>query len=101
MSEGAARLRPKITDSRDDTPGRFCFTYAMTKRKLAFPLTTVLSQRENDVLALVAIGRRNKQIAIELEITENTVETHLKVIFKKLKVHTRVEAMLVRARQFR
>ena len=68
----------------------------MTKHRPTPPLTTVLSQRENDVLKLVAVGRRNKQIAVELEITENTVETHLKVIFKKLKVHTRVEATLVR-----
>ena len=101
MSEGAARLRPKITDSRDDKPVHLCFTHQMTKHSPSSPTSAALSQRESDVLALVALGRRNKQIAIELEITENTVETHLKGIFKKLKVHTRVEAMLVRARQIR
>ena len=77
----------------------FCFTHQMTKHRPSSPTSAALSQRESDVLALVALGRRNKQIAIELEITENTVETHLKGIFKKLKVHTRMEAMLVRARQ--
>lgn len=48
-----------------------------------------LSARERQVAALVAAGRTNRQIATQLHITENTVETHLKRIFIKLRVSSR------------
>lgn len=44
----------------------------------------ILSARENDVLALVAEGGSNREIATELGISEATVETHRKNIKKKL-----------------
>ena len=53
-----------------------------------------LSDREHEVLALITQGKRNKEIATQLVITENTVETHLKTIFKKLCVRNRVQAAL-------
>lgn len=56
--------------------------------------TESLSQRETEVLALISQGKRNKEIATQLVITENTVETHLKTIFKKLCVRSRLEAAL-------
>ena len=56
--------------------------------------TEELSNREHEVLALITQGKRNKEIAAQLVITENTVETHLKTIFKKLCVRNRVEAAL-------
>ena len=56
--------------------------------------TEELSNREHEVLALITQGRRNKEIAVQLVITENTVETHVKTIFKKLCVRTRLEAAL-------
>jgi DNA-binding NarL/FixJ family response regulator len=58
-----------------------------------------LSQRETEVLALLSRGARNKEIATQLVITENTVETHLKTIFKKLCVRSRLEAVLSAPRQ--
>lgn len=48
-----------------------------------------LSMRERQVAQLVAAGRTNRQIATQLHITENTVETHLKRIFAKLGVSSR------------
>lgn len=51
-----------------------------------------LTPRQTEVLALVADGKRNKEIAHLLSITGNTVKVHLSVIFNKLGVRNRVEA---------
>jgi DNA-binding NarL/FixJ family response regulator len=59
-----------------------------------------LSEREREVLALMAEGRSNKAIAQRLFITEHTVEKHVKSIFGKLRLpasaadHRRVLAVL-------
>ncbi len=51
-----------------------------------------LTERERQVLALLAQGLANKEIARILMITNNTVKRHLKAIFDKLDVHTRAAA---------
>ncbi|MBL7201928.1 MAG: response regulator [Anaerolineae bacterium] len=51
-----------------------------------------LTGREREVLALLARGLTNKEIAQALVITTNTVKRHLKAIFAKLAVHTRSAA---------
>jgi DNA-binding NarL/FixJ family response regulator len=51
-----------------------------------------LTRREREVLALLAQGLTNKEMAETLVITTNTVKRHLKAIFKKLDVHTRAAA---------
>jgi DNA-binding NarL/FixJ family response regulator len=53
-----------------------------------------LSAREREVLALVATGLANKQIARRLEITERTVKAHLTSIFQHLGVTDRTQAAL-------
>jgi DNA-binding NarL/FixJ family response regulator len=52
----------------------------------------VLTEREREVLALLAGGMTNKEIAERLVVTTNTVKRHLKAIFEKLGVHTRSAA---------
>ncbi len=52
-----------------------------------------LSRRENEILALLADGLVNKQIAARLGISTNTVKTHLELLFGKLGVTTRAEAV--------
>jgi DNA-binding NarL/FixJ family response regulator len=52
-----------------------------------------LSAREREVLALIAAGRSNKSIALELAISEETVKTHLKNIRLKLGAHDRAHAV--------
>lgn len=52
-----------------------------------------LSERETEVLQLVAQGLRNHQVAAELYVTANTVNFHLKNIYGKLNVHSRTEAV--------
>jgi DNA-binding CsgD family transcriptional regulator len=52
-----------------------------------------LTPREHDVLALVADGYRNREIATRLGISEHTVKFHLASIFGKLGASTRTEAV--------
>lgn len=53
---------------------------------------SALTEREREVLDLLAQGLTNKEIAERLVITTNTVKRHLKAIFEKLNVHTRSAA---------
>lgn len=54
-----------------------------------------LSERETDVLKLVAQGYVNKEIAHKLGIGSATVSTHIKNLYRKLAVHTRVQVVKV------
>jgi DNA-binding NarL/FixJ family response regulator len=53
-----------------------------------------LSPREQEVLQLLVRGRSNKEIAARLFISEETVKSHLKMLFAKLKVRDRTEAAI-------
>lgn len=67
-------------------------------RKLADRLSQPsLTERELEVLRLMAKGLRNKEIAAKLGITEATTQGHVKNIFTKLQVHDRTEAVAVAA----
>jgi DNA-binding NarL/FixJ family response regulator len=69
-------------------------------RKLADRVSrTALTAREVEVLRLIAEGLRNKEIAAELQITDQTVEFHIKNIFLKLGVHDRTKAVTVAIRR--
>ena len=59
----------------------------------------VLTNREVEVLRLVARGMRNKEIAAELHISDETVQGHVKNILAKLAVHDRTEAVAVAIRR--
>ena len=52
-----------------------------------------LTLRENEILKLVALGKRNREIANTLYISENTVKKHISNIFYKLGLNDRVEAI--------
>jgi DNA-binding CsgD family transcriptional regulator len=55
---------------------------------------SVLTPREREVLALVRVGLRNREIAATLFISEVTVKAHLRHIYEKLGVRTRTQAAL-------
>ncbi len=57
-----------------------------------------LTERETDVLCLLALGRANKEIALELGIGEKTVKTHVSSILSKLGVPSRTQAALYAVR---
>ena len=52
-----------------------------------------ISARELEVLSLIAAGKRNKEIASELSIAEDTVKMHVRNILSKLQVNDRTEAV--------
>lgn len=73
-----ARASPSTPDrARGDVPG----------------LVTPLTDREMDVLELLAVGRTNQQIAAELFVALVTVKKHVSHIFDKLRVSNRTEAV--------
>lgn len=55
---------------------------------------TPLTRRERQIAALLADGRRNKEIARLLAVSENTVRAHLVALYKKIRVSSRLGAAL-------
>ena len=55
-------------------------------------LTQTLSEREQEVLEQIAQGKTNQEIAISLNLSENTVKYYLKNVYQKLQVNNRTEA---------
>jgi two-component system NarL family response regulator len=58
-----------------------------------------LTEREIDVLKLVAKGLSNREISEELYISENTVKNHVRNILEKLHLHSRMEAVVYAMRE--
>jgi len=58
-----------------------------------------LTDRELEVLKLVAKGLNNRDIAKELFISENTVKNHIRNILEKLQLHSRMEAVVYAVRE--
>lgn len=84
---GARLFRPKILS------GGF---------EINTPALTALgiTRREHEVLGLIAAGRSNKEIARQLNLSPNTVKTHVARLFEKLQAARRTDAIL-RARELR
>src|SRR6185312_12076673 len=57
------------------------------------PLPDGLTTREAEVLALIASGLTNAQIAAQLYVTEATVKTHINHLFTKAGLHDRAQAV--------
>lgn len=66
----------------------------LEKRPEQEPIQT-LTEREMDVLRLIATGLSNKQIAAQLFISEETVKVHIRNLLRKLNVHSRVAATVL------
>ncbi|GAA4062865.1 DNA-binding NarL/FixJ family response regulator [Nonomuraea soli] len=58
-----------------------------------------LTEREMEVLRLVAKGMNNREIAKQLFISENTVKNHVRNILDKLQLHSRMEAVVYAVRE--
>ena len=89
LSPPARRLSPRRATPR------------LTHRKAArggprgrpVPLGDPLSEREREVLGLLAAGKTNREVAAELYVAEGTVKAHVAGIYRKLGVHSRAEAV--------
>jgi DNA-binding NarL/FixJ family response regulator len=87
MLEGVARGEPAITPA---TAARIIDEFLRTPGA-SHQATQRLTDRELEVLKLVTAGQRNREIAAELGISENTVKFHLKNIVEKLHAQNRAE----------
>lgn len=58
-----------------------------------------LTERELDVLRLVAKGLSNRDVAQRLAISENTVKNHVRNMLEKLQLHSRMEAVMYAVRE--
>jgi DNA-binding NarL/FixJ family response regulator len=56
---------------------------------------TMLTDREREVLVLIARGLSNQELAEQLFIADNTVKTHVKRIFTKLGARDRAQAIVI------
>lgn len=59
------------------------------------PVISGLTSREREILELVAAGRSNPEIAVELYVSVDTVKTHVRHILAKLEAKNRVDAARV------
>jgi DNA-binding NarL/FixJ family response regulator len=86
--------------SRDDllaalravAQGRRYLAPELERRLGALRLGPAITLREREILALVAAGRANKEIAANVGISEDTVKRHVSHILEKLDVHDRAQA---------
>ncbi len=86
VARGESLLQPAVATKLLD---RF------SRAKAAPPPASALTERELDVLRLLARGSANKQIGVSLHISESTVKTHVANIFQKLDVSDRTEAVAI------
>lgn len=66
---------------------------------LGEPLIDALTERESEVLQLLAQGKANKQIALDLAISEHTVKFHVSSLYSKLGASNRTEAVRLGVRK--
>jgi len=72
--------------------GKMVFPYLDVRRIYENPLTK-LTRREREVLAALSAGQSNKQIAIDQQVSLNTVKFHVKNLYCKLEVCNRAQAV--------
>ena len=89
VAHGEAVLDPKVA-------GRVA---AWAGQRRAARSDRVLSLRETEVLRLVARGLQNREIANDLDVTENTVRTYVRRILAKLGCQSRSEAAALASRR--
>jgi DNA-binding NarL/FixJ family response regulator len=95
VSAGQSRLSPSMA-AKLLTEFAAMSKRAAETRQLPAPR---LTEREMEVLRLVAQGLNNRDIAGKLFISENTVKNHIRNILEKLHLHSRMEAVVYAVRE--
>lgn len=81
-----------LTALRSVAQGRRYLLPELARRLNALRLGPAITPREREILALIANGRANKEIAAVLEVSEDTVKRHVSHILEKLNVNDRAQA---------
>jgi DNA-binding NarL/FixJ family response regulator len=89
VARGDALLAPSVTRRLLDR-----FAGALPDAGPPAPLLDELTEREREVLRLVALALSNAEIAARLHLTEATVKTHVSSILRKLELRDRVQAVV-------
>jgi DNA-binding NarL/FixJ family response regulator len=90
IANGDALLAPSVTQTLIDEIAR-----RPTGDRAAYPGVDTLTERELEVLRLMATGRSNSEIAAELFLGEATVKTHVGHVLAKLSARDRVQAVVI------
>lgn len=93
LANDLPRIVHEVSAGRETLPPD---VLARLQERAAHP---TLTSRDFEVIKLVAAGRRDKEIALALSISNQTVRVHMKNIFAKLGVGDRTEAMSVAIRR--
>ncbi len=88
-SEQPSSLLDTIADVAE---GRMVFPFIDVRTLYDNPMVT-LTRRELEVLASLATGRTNKQIARDMDVSLNTIKFHVRNLFQKLGVNSRAQAI--------
>lgn len=99
VASGDAVVAPRITARLLETYVRDGSTHqaaqaAPTKEAEPDPLLEELTEREREVLLLVAEGKSNQEIATELFLSISTVKTHVRAVLAKLFLRDRIQAVI-------
>ncbi len=89
VAEGEVYVTPSLAAS---------LLFELTSGRPASPAANpldVLTERERQILERVAAGDSNKEVGVQLHVTEKTVKHHMTNILQKLQVRNRVEAALM------
>lgn len=93
-------IRGELTDAiRSVHAGRCAISADIAHEIATHALNQALTERDIEVLRLVAEGHANKEIAWRLHLSNDTIKAQLKLIFEKLGVHDRTHAVTVAARR--
>ena len=90
VAAGEALLAPSITRRLIEN-----FVEAQPRPKAGKTVLNALTDREREVLRLIALGRSNAEISAELYIAEQTTKTHVSRILQKLGLRDRVQAVVL------
>ena len=94
-----ARREELLDCIRKVNRGETCIPASLVEKLAAGLSSESLTGRELNVLELLAQGKSNKEIGVNLYISETTVKSHLRSIFRKLNVLSRTEAITVASRR--